>query len=169
MTKWGGGEERDHWAYRTSSGSEMAPLGADQGQHLLVQQEGDPGPGDLVELPISPSNDPHGWWGLGYLEEWWCLERVGHPLPPHQHRWQLLVTQGYHQQTSLLQGFFILRVCLQSYLSLYPSEAARALKSFLIFPIFHYLIRTLGQEEGVKEKKEETESGLWHYNNNGSR
>lgn len=48
----------------------MAPLGADQGQHLLVQQEGDPGPGDLVELPISPSNDPHGWWGLGYLEEW---------------------------------------------------------------------------------------------------
>ena len=34
----------------------MVPLGADQGQHRLVQQEGGSGPEDLAELPISFSN-----------------------------------------------------------------------------------------------------------------
>lgn len=34
----------------------MVPLGADQGQHLLIHQEGGPGPEDLAEPPISFSN-----------------------------------------------------------------------------------------------------------------
>lgn len=34
----------------------MVPLGADQGQHRLAQQEGGSGPEDLAELPISFSN-----------------------------------------------------------------------------------------------------------------
>lgn len=34
----------------------MVPLAADQGQHLLVQQEGGPGPEDLAETSISFSN-----------------------------------------------------------------------------------------------------------------
>ena len=34
----------------------MVPLAADQSQHLLVQQEGGPGPEDLAETSISFSN-----------------------------------------------------------------------------------------------------------------
>ena len=116
MTKWGGGAERDHWAYRTNSGPEMVPLGADQGQHLLGQQEGDPGPGDLGWTSHLTLQWPT--WMVGaWIPRRMVVLRKGRgsprppPAPPHRQGGKLLVTQGYHQQTSLLQGLlYFMRV-----------------------------------------------------------